>query len=156
MVFLGSRACADLASKMHVVLRDSHADHTNINFETFHQNAALSTLSVIRHYATHQTQFRPNAYLVCSDTYSQQSASYASHHLTFLISQTFTSLSAYLYQKDERALPGHLQRGKLFLLPHPPPCTCSACHSLHTLLRLLSSSVSFLLEELNSTFFVCI
>jgi len=33
MVFLGSRACADLASKMHVVLRDSHADHPNINFE---------------------------------------------------------------------------------------------------------------------------
>jgi len=35
MVFLGCRACSDFASKMHVVLLDSHADHTNINFETF-------------------------------------------------------------------------------------------------------------------------
>ena len=49
---------------------------------------------------------RPNAQLLSSAAYSQQSTS---HHRTFLTSQRIISSPNYPYEKDERAWPGNLQ-----------------------------------------------
>jgi hypothetical protein len=51
-----------------------------------------------------------------SAAYCQQSTS---HHLTVFTSQGFSLLSAYLYQKDGRALPENLQCAKLSWSPSP-------------------------------------
>jgi hypothetical protein len=56
-------------------------------------------------------------------------------HLTFLTSQSFTLLPAYVHQKDERALPGNLRSSKLYL-PHPR----LSVMTLHPPIAIFSSS----------------
>jgi hypothetical protein len=91
VVFLGPRANAELVPKSHVALHASHA--------------ALPIVT---------SKFRPTVALPMLD----QNVAIMR---PFRRAKSFTLSQIYLYQKDERALPGNLQnREKRFLAPPPP------------------------------------
>ena len=82
--------------------------------------------------SVHKTQPKCSAPSPCH-TYSQQ-------HTTFFFSQRSTLLPAYIYQKDERALPGNLSVSTFS--DSFPPFQYERCLSLQPIPRSLSLSLS--------------
>ena len=87
-------------------------------FQNFLPKPAVLTPSIFRHNVSPpNSKFSPNAQSLLSAACSQST----SHHLTGFTSQICTLPPAYLYQKDERALPGNLQSSKLVFPPLTTP-----------------------------------
>ena len=88
------------------------------------------------------TECSPDAQFLPSAAHCQQSTS---HHLTFFTSPRFTLLPAYLYQKDELAIPGNFQNSQYICFPHVNyTCGVSHCTSHFFFISWFQSAVPWL------------
>jgi hypothetical protein len=108
--FLGPRANVELVHKMQFALYASHETLPKINCKTVAKRSPLNAIKTLSYCRHANTKFCPNSQLTSCAAYCQQSSF---RHLIFVISKSFTLLTPYLYQKDERGLYGNPQNTKI-------------------------------------------